>query len=191
MIIRFLATVSILLAISSSVHADIVIFTDQSAWLAATQSLITENFDDTTLVSGLSSTSDNGGIAGGTWNDTVTDPLIGSASTTEWSYTNAPTAWGAFFDLTPGGEGSGIDIDVQLDDLSSESLGTIDSDGFWGFISDDQGINSIEFSTSTFLGLSQEEYAMDNMSTGFAAVPEPSAATVLVLASMALLRRRR
>ncbi|QEG23481.1 hypothetical protein [Mariniblastus fucicola] len=195
MIFRMLLTLSVFVTFHCNANADIFVFTNQADWLAATESVVTEEFSDGTLLPDLSVVSDNGVVALGTWTDTVTDPLIGSSATTTWSYTGAPTAWASEIDLTPGGLGSGLNVDVDFTDATSQSFDTIDASGFWGIVSDDKAISDITFSTTSLLGLGldQEQYAMDNVSSGFAvsAVPEPGAATLLLLIGVVLVKRRR
>ena len=191
----------------TQVKADITVFDNAADWQVATDSIVTEDFEDQELVSNLSVTSDNGTIDNGLWNDTVSDPagaaipLVGGFfpdgpdEITTWTYDNAPTAWSTLIDLAPGGDGSGLEIDVTYTDNTTESLGTINDSGFLGFVSDDKAIATIEFSTVRTATSSQEQHSLDNFASGFAAtttaVPEPCATVMLSLSAVILLSRRR
>ena len=193
MFLRVIFVAVIFLVTATRVQGDITIFTAENDWQQATALIMTETFDDNDLVSNLDVSSDNGSVSGGLWNDDVTDPLLGASATTTWIYSDSPTAWSTDIDLAPGGAGSGLDIDVTYTDLTTESLGTVDTTGFFGIVSDDKAIAEIVFSTTSLLGLSQEQFALDNFSSGVAvAVPEPSSFSLLsVVATLALLKRRR
>ena len=196
MIARLLLIASINFLLVAEANSEIVVFTSLGDWQEATENVVTENFEDDDLVSGLSVVTDNGSISGGVWNDTVDDPLLlAPAATTTWTYNNAPAAWSTDIDLTPGGGGSGLDVVVTYTDLTTESLGTIDTSGFLGIVVTENAISQIEFSTSALLGITQEEYALDNFASGFAvtttAVPEPCGGTLLSLVGVMLAASRR
>ena len=190
MMTRVLIVALIVLAINVEVEADTIVFTSSGDWQTATESIVTEDFNDATLVGNLTVITDNGFINNSIWNDEVDDPALGGAAETTWIYSGAPTAWSTEIDLEPGGGGSGLDIEVTYTDSTTENFATFDSGDFFGFVSD-KGISQVNLSTTALLGLTQEQFALDNMSSGFAAVPEPSAIAFLSLAGALLLRRRR
>src|SRR5690242_10568447 len=109
---------------ASAAHAAVInTFTSQSAFdTAATaggQSIKTEDFTDTTLVPGLTLVSAGGGsISGGILSNAVAvfglciDGGAGCPSTTVFDFSPGTTAFGASFDLSPGGQGSGIFFEV-------------------------------------------------------------------------------
>ena len=71
MILRTLLFASISFLLVAEAKSEIVVFTSLSDWQEATENVVTENFEDDDLVSGLSVVTDNGTISGGLWNDTV------------------------------------------------------------------------------------------------------------------------
>ena len=92
-------------------QAAITYYNSAAAFDAALSSVSVEDFNDNTLVSGLSFTSTVGNIASG------------AASMINWRLVRKPplsisrppsTAWGANFDLTPGGAGVGILWTIHL-----------------------------------------------------------------------------
>ena len=194
MFVRMLLVALISMLFVNQAKSDIVVFDSSTDWQDATGMIQTEDFEDVGLVANLSVTTDNGSISGGLWNDTVTDPLPiigGVPAITTWTYSNAPTAWSTEIDLGPGGGGSGLDIEVTYTDATTEDLGTINDSGFLGIVSDDKAIATIEFSTTGNVTSTQEQYSLDNFSSGFAAVPEPCSATMLSLVGVMLIARRR
>ena len=201
MFVRIWFSVLILFATTAHAQTDITIFTNLTDWQDATELVVTEGFEDDTLVSNLGVTTDNGevDIANALWSDNVTSQTLGilgaPAATTTWTYNNAPTAWSTDIDLSPGGAGSGLDITVTYSDGAVEDLGTVSTSGFLGIVSNDTTISiaSIEMSTSALVG-SQEQFNLDNFASGFAAtvsVPEPSTLTLLSLTSVLLMAKRR
>ena len=193
MSVRVIVATSILMFVVAQTKADVVVFTDSNGWLAATDSVLTEDFEDTSLVPNLTVTTDNGVISDGVWNDSVDDPILGSNADTTWVYGGAPSAWSTEIDLNPGGAGSGLDIRVTYTDLTNQTFDEITTSGFWGFVSSDKAISEVNISTTTLLGLTQEQFAFDNMSSGIAAtaVPEPGTSGLLLAVGGWLIGRRR
>jgi hypothetical protein len=94
----------------TSAQADTVTtFTSLSAWQAALGSTITtEDFSDATLAAGLSATfGPNASISGGLL--TVQGQLAGFPTPSVFTFNPATSGFGGDFDLTPGGNGGGLD----------------------------------------------------------------------------------
>src|ERR1700754_2802071 len=91
--------------VAMSAQAQVTYYTDQAAFLAALGgTAVIENFEDATLVSGLTFVSTVGSIGGGGFND----QLAPASQTTTFSFGAPINAVGGFWDLTPGGAGVGI-----------------------------------------------------------------------------------
>ena len=152
------------------------IYTNEASWDAAVGTFSVEDFNDTTLNSGLSFATSAGSISGGVWNDY----LVPTTNTTEWSFTAPVRGFGGTWDLSPAGPGTGIALYLEgVLKLVDEIPNTLVGD-FWGFIA------TFEFDRVLLTAGSQsgsaETYTLDNMKYGpTAAVPEPS--TLLLLGS--------
>ncbi len=190
---------------STGSGAVIITFTDATAWAAAAGAPIAlEDFTDATLVPGLSV-----GLAGG---GSISGGMISSSlavfglcinggtncpPTTMFGFSPGTTAFGADWDLAPGGAGSGIDFSVALTAGASPQFvsgfvnpasgGTFS--GFFGFVSD-VSFTSISLG-SGFTG-NGETFDADNVrfrtvgdnGGGGGTAPEP-ATLVLVGAALA------
>ena len=188
---------------SVSSAANISVFTNQALWAAAAGSPIAlEDFADATLVPGLTIALNGGGsISGGQINNALAVQGIcvnggtGCGGTTIFSISPGTTAFGADWDLTPGGSGSGIQFyldgagpGASIASITNPSANT-QFVGFFGFVSD------VSFSTITlasgFTG-SGETFNVDNVQFrtagdnggGGGTVPEPATLGLLALAAL-------
>lgn len=159
----------IALASSGTANAAIVIYTDP-ATLAGQTSAVIENFDDTTLATGLSFTSNAGSIGGGLFNDRL---VAGQAETT-FTFAGGADSFGGIFDLSPGGFGQGIEFVLGLSGGGTETAGRIRTEsGFFGFTSTNR-FNSVTLRGYDTVNGSAETYNLNNAQFGvFSAVPEP------------------
>lgn len=174
---------------STAANAATTIYTDAMAFMAAQTApmQLVEDFEDATLIPGLSIMSDNGNIGGGLFNDLV-EP--GGAQT--MFKKNGMTSFGATFDLNPGGFGSGLAFSITLNDDSIVNIGSFEAyNGFYGFTSTDV------FKKVTITGIvggtcCVETYNLDNLKVGM--VPEPGTWAMLIsgfgLVGAAARRRR-
>jgi hypothetical protein len=172
--------------------ATITVYNTLAAFTAAAGATATEDFSDTTLVSGLSvSPAGGGSISGGVLNDSLAvfglcvEGGVNCPATTMFSFAPSTTAFGADWDLAPGGAGAGIFFSVHLlggglqnvTGITNPAVGTFS--GFFGFVSDTP-FTSINLG-SGFTG-NGELFDADNVrfaSANASAIPEPSTLVLL------------
>lgn len=154
-----------------------------------------EDFTDAALIPGLAVTFGTflpGSISGGRYNDRAVTSF--STSNPLFTFTAPVLAFGANWDLSPGGPGGGLGLLLTFTDLSTSTLFIIPdtfTGEFFGFVSD-TGVSSVRIITANLTGT--EEFAVDNARIpGVAQVPEPATLALLVLgvSGLALSRRRR
>lgn len=161
----------------ASANAAFVVYTDESAWQAAVGSFETEDFEDLTLQSPLSTISSDGNISGGLFNDQVNDgPVLISTS-----FNFDPGVWGVggTWDLSPGGAGTGISVTTTA---GTFFIGEIvpNTNGFWGFVIDET-IESMNLSEGSCINNdctqpgAVETYTLDNLHMATSPVPVPAA----------------
>lgn len=151
-------------------------FTDYDTWAVNVDTYQLEDFDDSTLVSGLGFTSTSGGRvnSGGYFYDRPT----ASNGGTVWTFDTAVNSFGGIWDLAgPGGSGMGLLL--TMSDGSSTFVAPEISnatDNFWGFTADTY-FTSVSIVAATQGGIA-ETYHLDNLVFGntpaTAAVPEPA-----------------
>lgn len=170
------STVLALVAASSAANAAFNSYTDQASWASAVGvPALLETFDDGTADGFAVSTLGAGhsfSIASGRMNDRVT--RSGATSTT-LTFDAAITSFGANWDLSPGGQGQGLQIFV--DGALAGTIANTFTGGFYGFVS------TQAFSSLTIVagqqGGSAETYNLDNARFA-AAVPEPEGLALLL-----------
>jgi hypothetical protein len=134
----------------------------------ALSSYSTEDFSSSVLNPGVSVTTVNGQVTGGLWADRV----VPNTASTTWAFSSAITAWGADFDFTPGGPGTGINVTLDLyggsNILAHAILNPGSGQAFVGFYG---LVSSVPFDHVVLTAGSQpggvaETYNMDNMIYG-------------------------
>ena len=166
-------------------------YTSLATWQAAAGSPITtEDFADTTLATGLSATfGSNASISGGVLN--VEGQLAGFPTPSVFTFTPATSAFGGFFDLTPGGNGGGLDLHIIFSNATFTDVFIAGTDpefnNFLGVTSNGVSITSLTLNGASFTG-NGESFTLDDLrylgtggGGGTSTVPEPS--TALLLAS--------
>ena len=177
--------------LSSAAQASITIFTDRSAWeLAVGGSFFTETFDSSTPT-GFTleqiGTDHSTGINGGVYNDrTVLD-----TDYTNYNFNAMIYAFGANWDLEPGGAGQGLQLYIGNEKLSEEIPNTFNG-GFFGIVSTN-AFNLVSVHSGTVDALA-ETHTVDNVVFGaVSAVPEPESYALMLagLGLMGTIARRR
>jgi hypothetical protein len=181
--------------VASGVNAASVSFyNSEAAFEASHFSGSLEQFEDTTLNSGLSITSDNTefAITGGHMHDRL---VAGSGRVTTFEFGSSVNAFGGDFDLGVAGFGQGIAVTFQAFLGATQVLSQqITGDGFFGFITDVGSLfNKVVFTAGSASGAA-ETYNLDNLRYGLhtpSAVPVPAALFLFAPALLGFLGLRR
>jgi hypothetical protein len=194
---RFVSAAVLVAAIAPAASAQFTVYTDRTAFLTAVGgAATTETFDAGAItVPGL--TVDGGSFASGRFNDRLEPGVV--TRLFSFAAPGGVTAFGANFDLTPGGAGIGIAFVSTLLGGGTLAVGTevprLYSGQFFGFTSA-AAFTSIELVGGT-QAFGVETYNLDDLTFAAAptsTVPEPGTvvllATGLVTLAGAGLRRR-
>lgn len=138
-----IATMIVLVAGTLPASADYVpgpiVFHNYMLWRAAVCDYFErENFTDATLNPGLSVTTDLGyvDLINHVWWDRLTDadPVLGDTKTI-WHFAQPIFAFGGFWDMTPGGPGSNIEVSINGSWIVIDEIPNTYTGQFWGFVS--------------------------------------------------------
>src|SRR4029077_3730414 len=121
-------------------------YTSASTWQAAVGSTTTEDFADTTLATGLSATlGSNAFIGSGVLN--VNSQLLTFPTPSVLTFSPGVTGFGGTFDLTPGGNGGGLDLLITFSNATTTDVFIAGTDpqfnGFFGVVSNGTTISSV------------------------------------------------
>lgn len=194
--------ISLLAAAPAS--AATTIYTSQTSFLAALQGITVENFNDNTLIPGLTYSSSEGVANDPSWPGVFHDFVLGSnyppvlAKTTTFNFATAINGFGGNFDFTENGPGEGISFTLTPGGQVSQEIPSTLTGQFWGFISD-TAFSSVLLQVGSQGGYG-ETYTLDNLTVGTLAeavgvAPEPASWAMLLsgfgIVGMILRRARR
>lgn len=167
---KSLLLASFLLALPGTATAATTVYTSMPAFDVAAGPSLVEDFEDASLLPGLSITTTTGTISGGLFRDR----LVPGVSTT-FNFAGAQSAFGGIFDLSPGGEGMGIIFTLGLlgggTEVITQQVANNCVGCFFG-IKSTNPFTSVTFKSGTQPGVA-ETFNFNNLKIA-AAVPEPA-----------------
>lgn len=163
--------------------APVTIYTDLASWTAAVSgTVVLEDFNDATLLSGFS-ISQGGTVGSGIYLGTALTQF-NDAANPKWNF-GTSKAFGADFDLSPGGRGDGLVLALTFGDGTTGQALILNPPsatftGFFGAIST-VAITSVRFDSP---GTGKEAFSADNLRFVGAgvAVPEPGSLALALVA---------
>lgn len=177
--------------LSSTAHASYITFTDRAAWEAA----VAGSFSEETFSSGSTTgftieqvgSGHSSGIGGGVFHDrTVLDTTY-----TNYNFSSLINAFGANWDLNPGGAGQGLQLFIGGLQVTPQIANTY-TGGFFGLVST-TAFTQVSVHSGSFSG-SAETHDVDNLVFhNVSAVPEPESYAMMLagLGLMGAMVRRR
>jgi hypothetical protein len=180
-----------------SANAGFVTYTDYSSWEAAVgaTNVATENFEDTTLLPGLTITEvgDTGVITNGKYKNIVRSNAYEPTypeSYQIFDYAPGTKAVGFWLDLSIGGPGTGINMYINDTNTLVMSVPNTATGGFYGFVND-TAFTGVKFADGGQAGGWQETYYGIDMNLSAAPVPIPGALFLLGPGLLGLVGLRR
>jgi hypothetical protein len=185
----FVAASALVAAAATPALAQFTVYTSRAAFEAALGTFYLDPFTGNAISnSGASVASSTGSFGSERWNDR----LVQGETSTTWSFAGGISAFGGDWDLSPGGEGQGLEFLVNWSAGGSSLVGNevprACAGCFWGFTAT-ASMASIAVRGGTQSG-SAETYNFDNMTVA----PEPGTYTLLaagLVGIFAVARRRR
>lgn len=160
--------------------AAVTVYTSQAAFQAALGSSQVEDFNDSTVATGLTISSAAGARQGNHFEDRV----VRGGDTTTFNFATAINGFGGFFNLSPGGAGQGISLFLTPPGaLAGVEIPNGNGNSFWG-ITSDVAFTSVRLEGGTqSLGTAiAETYHLDDLTFGVSAgaVPEPATWAMMI-----------
>jgi hypothetical protein len=144
----------VVLFVASIVNADVTEYFNRTDWeAAAVAAYLIETFDDATLNPEISF--DSGFWNVDLWEDQVS--ISNPSSEATWSFAPQIYAFGADWDLSYNGDGSGIQVSIGGDAIQTLQY----FDGFWGVVSTEAFSTVLLEATGSGPGV--ETFRLDNM----------------------------
>lgn len=154
-------------------QAAVTVFSDQGTFDPENDDIV-EDFNDATLVPGLTISTNAGSIGSGQFNDRT---VLGSATTT-FTFAQPVVSFGGMFDLSPGGLGQGLRFFIDGVAVSS-AVPLTSALQFYG-VKSSVAFTSLRIESDS--GCCAETYRLDDARFGLAtgAVPEPATWAMMI-----------
>lgn len=156
---------------------NVTTYTDYVSWLNAINlnQLVVENYQDATFETGFSITPTGGAgaVHYGVY-ENIVDKDVPRFQV--FNYAPGMTAFGGWYDLTPGGAGTGIDMYINDNNQFVLSIANTATGQFYGFVADGN-FNGVRLQDAGGSGLQETYYVVDNALAS--AVPIPPAIFLL------------
>jgi hypothetical protein len=168
----------LLMGMVAAAHAGFTVITSYDVFLSYCADPVVENFEDNTLVPGLTINAfgNAGTIADGVYRNIVDNTNVTTEWYQEFVYSPGSQLFGSWFDLSPGGEGSSID--VFADDVFAMNVPRTTAGQFYGFYSTDK-FTEVTFRDGLDPNGNKETYALVDMQF----CPAPIPGSLLLLGS--------
>ena len=166
----------------STANASFITFTDRAAWSAAVGGTFAEETFSSASTTGFSIEGIGSGHSTGIGNGVYHDRTVLDTTYTNYHFDSLINAFGANWDLTPGGPGQGLQL-VIGGQLVTPQIPNTYSGGFFGLVST-TAFNLVSVHSGSFNG-SAETHDVDNV-VFVSAVPEPES-YALMLAGLGLM----
>ena len=177
--------------LASNAHASFVTYTDRAAWEAAVSGSFSEETFSSLSPTGFSieqvGSGHSTGIGGGVFHDRV----VLDTSYTNYHFSSMINAFGANWDLAPGGAGQGLSLFAGASLITPQIANTY-TGGFFGIVST-TAFNTVSVHAGSFGG-NAETHDVDNLVFhNVSAVPEPESYALMLagLGLMGAVARRR
>ena len=176
--------------LSSTANASFITFTDRTAWETAVNGAFSQETFDSESPTGFTIEQVGSGHSIGVSDGVFYDRAVLDTTYSNYHFDSFINAFGANWDLRPGGEGQGLQLFADGQMIAPEIANTY-SGGFFGLVSTTT-FNLVSVHSGSYSGIS-ETYGVDNVV--FASpVPEPES-YALMLAGLGLMgavvRRRK
>jgi len=180
------------LVLSSAAHASFITFTDRAAWELAVGGSFSEETFSTTTPTGFSIQEVGSGHSTGISNGVYHDRTVLDTAYTNYNFNSMINAFGANWDLRPGGAGQGLQLYFG-NQLITPQIANTYTGGFFGLVST-TAFNLVSVHSGTYSGFAETHNVDNVVFSSVSAVPEPES-YALMLAGLGLVgaiaRRRK
>lgn len=177
--------------LSSTAHASYVTFTDRALWEAAVGGSFSEETFSTATPTGFTITEVGSGHSSGISGGVYHDRSVFDTDYTNYSFSSLINAFGANWDLTPGGAGQGLQLFAGGEMITPQIANTY-TGGFFGVVST-TAFSVLSVHSGSYSG-NAETHDVDNVVFhNVSAVPEPESYALMLagLGFMGFVARRR